>query len=169
MFFIVDADVLIDYVSADLGMLAAVSRVVGQIHVAAAIVEEVDGLDREKCAAHGLIVVEGTLELLQRASKERGRLSFEDHVCLQLAIEHSWICISNDRALRTACGDEGVQLRWGLQIMLDLLRVDGARLDDAIAAATTIHENNRTHVTRAILDDFVQQARAVARPTTVTS
>lgn len=162
MYFIVDADVLIDYVAADLGMLTLISRCVGSIHVAAAVVSEVEDLDDKTCEDAGLVVVHGSMELLERARSKRGRLSFADHVCLLLAAENGWTCVTNDRALRRACETDGVELRWGLQLMLDLLAVDGAQLAETIAIATKIHEANRQHVDAKLLAEFIARARKTA-------
>lgn len=160
---IVDADVLIDYVGADLSMLGTVSRNVGQVHIAGVVLQEVDGLDANACAAHDLVVVEAGHLVLNEAAARRGQLSFEDWVSLLLAKENGWTCVTNDKALRRTCADADVDVRWGLEVMLDLLKIDAALHDDVVSVATAIHERNRTHITADILAKFVTRAGRTRR------
>ncbi len=163
MLLIVDADVLIDYLGADLRMLATISERVGQVHVASDVVEEVNGIDGDICAHHGLVVVEASLDVLTAAANTRGSLSFEDRVSLLLAVENGWTCVTNDKVLRGACEAEDVAVRWGLELMLDLLRLDRGMHDHVLAVATAIHQGNRMHVTRAILDEFKRKAGRIVK------
>lgn len=162
-FFIADADVLIDYVGADLSMLSAVSRRVGPVHVTGVVLNEVEGLDAASCSEYDLVVVDAPTPMLVEAAARGGSLSLADRVCLMLAEERGWTCVSNDRRLRSACEHAGVATRWGLELMLDLLAVEKALCDDAIAAARVIRENNRRHITAEILGEFERKARAATR------
>ena len=50
-FLLVDANVLVDYQSADLTILSLVSRHVGPVHIVSTVLAEVDGLDESERAA----------------------------------------------------------------------------------------------------------------------
>jgi hypothetical protein len=67
----------------------------------------VEQLDEAACAELGLVVVDGTLEQLTEAGAGTGRLSFEDRVCLILARDNGWTCVSNDGRLRRECEAAG--------------------------------------------------------------
>lgn len=154
MLLIVDANVLIDYANSDLSILALVSRHVGLIHVPSVILDEVDGLNEEDCFNLGLSVVEESIEVLLTAAETRGALSFEDHVCLLLAAENGWTCVSNDKPLHSACVEESVPVKWGLRLMIEL--VEGGHLgkDDAFEVAEAIQVSNPRHITSVIIDEF---------------
>ncbi|MFO7566746.1 MAG: hypothetical protein R6X02_29155 [Enhygromyxa sp.] len=117
---------------------------------------EVDNLDEARAIDLGVVVVEPSLELQARASARRGRLSFEDHICLLLAVERGWTCVTNDRALRSICQDEGVAVYWGLEVTARLVAAGGLPVDTAIELAERI-----AAVNPSITPEIVARFRAV--------
>jgi len=154
MLLIVDANVLIDYNNSDINILALVSRHVGHIHVPSVILDEVDGLSEEDCVGLGFTVVDEPIEVLLAAGESRGALSFEDHVCLLLASNNEWTCVSNDKPLHRACSEENVPEMWGLRLMLDLVEAGRLSRDSALDVAIIIQASNPRHITQTIIDEF---------------
>jgi predicted nucleic acid-binding protein len=150
---ILDACVLIDLVEVDETVLSALVRHLGPVYIAAQVLAEVDNLDEARAIELGVQVVEPSLELLARASAGRARLSFQDHICLLLAAERGWACVTNDRALRRVCESEGVAVYWGLQIIAQLVHAGGLPVDAAIELAEQIGVVNPS-ITREILERF---------------
>ncbi len=138
MFLIVDANVLIDYAEADLSVLVRVGEHLAPVCVARDVLGEVERLDEEACRHLGIRVVDGTVEQIVEAGSRRGGLSFADRMCLILARDQGWTCVSNDRPLRRACEGQGVKVLWGFELMLELVRVGGMDADAAIAVAEAI-------------------------------
>ncbi len=157
---ILDACVLIDFCEADSSVLTVFSRNLGEIHVASTILDEVEQLDESTAASIGLNVIEPTLDQLGASSVKRGRLSAEDHLCLILARENGWTCVSNDKALRTACKDEGVPILWGLEVIA--LTVEGGLLsvDEAERVAWAVHASN-PFITKELVTLFVAKLKKV--------
>ena len=155
---ILDACVLIDYLDADESVLAEIARHLGCVHVAATVLEEVNGLDESRAAELGLRVVEPSLELLAEAAVRRGGLSFQDHVCLLLAKQEGWICVTSDGALRKACVDDGVQVLWGLEPIALLVERGHMAADVAVEVAGRIAAVN-PYVTGEIVLRFVKRVR----------
>ncbi len=162
LWFIADANVLIDYVKTSPEMLALVVRHLGPVCVEATIVDEVQQLDHAKCKAIGLSVVQASLQQLTEASRRGGPLSFEDKLCLVMARDHGWICLSNDGALRAECLKQGIAVAWGLEIMLRLIALDHLDIKRAVEVAESIHVINPIYITRKIFSEFRSKARAVA-------
>lgn len=160
--FIADANVLIDYAQTSPDILGAFARFVGPVYVEAAIVEEVKQLDQQTCDALGLTVVQANLAQLAQASVRGGALSFEDKLCLILARDNGWTCLSNDGPLRRACMLQGVTVAWGLEIMVTLVSRHQLHPDRAIEVAESIHIVNPIYITRKIVDTFRAKIRAVA-------
>jgi predicted nucleic acid-binding protein len=155
---LVDADVLIDYVVAEVTILGRVARHVGSVYVVRSVLAEVEGLDADQCTRLGIEIVEPSVDqLLEAGAEPRGRLSFNDRVSLIVAAEAGWTCVSNDRALRRACGDRQVQVWWGLHLLLALVRDGALDRDAALAVARAIHESNPLHITREIVERFVRE------------
>ena len=152
--FIADANVLIDYAKTSPEILGLVADHVGPVYVAAAVLDEVEQLDEAQCLAIGLTVVDGTLAQLTEASQRGGPLSFEDKLCLVLARDHGWACLSNDGPLRDACVAQGVSVVWGLEIMLQLVEAGHLGVDKAIAVADAIHAVNPLYITQKIVSAF---------------
>jgi rRNA-processing protein FCF1 len=162
LWFIADANVLIDYVRTSPDMLALVAKHLGPVCVEAAIVDEVQQLDRAKCKAIGLSVVQASLQQLTEASRRGGPLSFEDKLCLVMARDHGWICLSNDGALRAECLKQGITVAWGLEVMLRLIALDHLDINRALEVAESIHVINPIYITKKILNQFCSKARAAA-------
>lgn len=118
---LLDACVLIDFASSDVSVLALVSAHVGQLHVPSPVFDEVQQIDEALAASLGLKIVEPTIEMLLDAGARSGRLSFQDRVCLLVAKDGGFTCVSNDGALRTACKAERVPVLWGLELLVELV------------------------------------------------
>lgn len=157
--FIADANVLIDYAQTSPDILGLVARHIGPVYVAAAVLDEVEQLDEAQCQAIGLTPVEGSLAQMTEAAQRGGPLSFEDKLCLVLARDNGWACLSNDGPLREACKAQGVSVVWGLEIMLWLVQASHLDADKAIEVAEAIHLSNPLYITRKIITTFRQRVR----------
>ncbi len=117
-----DADVLIDYVKTDRDVLARCTKYFASVHVMASTLDEVDGLAEAECKRLGLIVEPVEPEVLDRASTERLGISIPDTICLLVAEERKWTCVTNEKALRKRCDARSVKVRRGLNLMIELVR-----------------------------------------------
>lgn len=154
---VADANVLIDYARTDPSILALYARHLGPIYVPSVILDEVDQLDASDCDRLGLIVIEEPPEILLDAAERRGPLSFEDRVCLLLARENQWTCITNEKPLHRACQEDGVSSIWGLRLMVDLVKAQQLTQEDAMEAAQAIHAINPRYITTEILARFATE------------
>jgi rRNA-processing protein FCF1 len=160
---LMDANVLIDYQESDFSVLGLVNKYIGKVHVLTTIIEEVDGLDTVDCERLGLKVIEPTLNQLTRAATKRGQLSFRDHLCLIVASDLDFVCVTNDKPLRRACTEEGVSVLWGLEIMTALVRANAMCASDAIQIAESIHLSNPLHIPRKLVNRFGRSVTDVER------
>ncbi|VAW70958.1 hypothetical protein MNBD_GAMMA09-39 [hydrothermal vent metagenome] len=154
MLLVVDANVLIDYFNSDLSVLTLAVNHIGPIYVPGVVLDEVDQLSEGDCERLGLIVLEEPVEILLAAGEKRGALSFEDHVCLLLAKENGWICVSNDKPLHRACGEEKVTVKWGLKLMIELVEKELLEKETALNVAQIIQTSNPKHITAEIIEEF---------------
>lgn len=154
---IVDANVLIDYASTDDSVLALASVHLGEIVVPSPVLGEVEAMDEADCDRLGLRIVDPTLEQLLEAASQRGRLSFEDHVCLIIARDNSWTCVTSDARLRAACVEVGIEVMWSLDLLVDLVRAEALPADDAIAIASELHRLSPRFITDEILAQFERE------------
>ncbi len=161
-YLLVDANVLIDYVKSERSILGLASLYVGEVFVLSTVLTEVDGLDEDDCERLGLRVFEPELSQLLAAARKRGALSTEDHLSLILAREHGWVCVTNDGALRKACQRDHVPVLWGLELMLELVRIGRLDAEDALAVARAIHAVNPFHITEEIVERFAGRLRETA-------
>jgi len=160
-FLLVDANVLVDYQAADLAILSLVSRHVGTVHIVSTVLAEVDGLDESECERLGFRVVEPTLAQATEAASPNGRLSFQDRTCLVVCRDNGWTCVSNDKALRRSCDAVGVVVRWGLELMLELVQGGHLPAEDADDAAERIHRANPVFLNATILAAFREKLAAL--------
>ena len=153
---LMDANVLIDYQKSDFSILGQANKYVGEVHILTTILKEVKGLDASECERFGLKVIEPELPQVVRASINKGALSFYDHLCLIVASDEGFVCVTNDKALRRACNDVGVKTLWGLEIITELVRTQLMQASDAIRVAKEIHLKNKVHIPKTLLKRFSQ-------------
>jgi rRNA-processing protein FCF1 len=153
-FLLVDANVLVDYQSADLTILSLVSRHVGPVHIVSTVLAEVDGLDESECERLGFRVVEPTIGQANAAALPDGRLSLADRFCFVVCRDNDWTCVSNDKALHRACESAGVTVLWSLELLLELVKLGHLPADDASQAAERMHRANPVFLGATILVAF---------------
>ena len=152
-----DANVLIDLYDADSSIFRVVSDSVGPVHVVLPVFEEVGQIDEAEAEALGLTLVEPDLAHFAAAAELSRRLSEEDRICLVVAREEGWTCVTNDRALRRECDAARVEVIWGLELLALTVEAGACRRPAAAALARAIAENNPTHITAAVLERFLRR------------
>ncbi len=94
------------------------------------------------CIELGIKLVEPELEQAMLAAERRGALSFQDNMCLILAKENGWTCVTNDKPLRRECKLEGIPLIWGIQLICILVESGGLPVKHAKDIILEIQKNN---------------------------
>lgn len=150
-FLILDANVLIDFLNSDKSVIKLICTYVGQIFLATPVLDEIDALCENDCLELGIKLIEPEVEHLLLASAPNGPLSFQDNLCLILAKEHGFTCVSNDRPLRQQCENEGVPLVWGIELLCILAESGGLSTRDAKEVILKIHEDNPKYITTSIV------------------
>ena len=150
-----DADVLIDYRESELEILELVVEHVGRVVVLAPVLGEVRGVTKTRCASLGVKVVEVETERLLQAARVESSVSFNDRLCLVACREEGWTCVTNDGALRRLCLRHGVETRFGLGLMVDLVAEGALTRRRAMAVARQIHAANPLHVNDRVLKRFL--------------
>jgi predicted nucleic acid-binding protein len=161
-FLIIDANVLIDFCKTERSVLALVTKHVGTVHVADPVLAEVKELDRAGAEALGINVLTPEFPMLSRAATAsvRSPLRFEDWLCLLIAEEESWTCVTNDKRLRAECETREVAVLWGFQLLLRLIERKVLKATEAITIAESICRINR-RIPDAVLVAFRRKARSV--------
>jgi predicted nucleic acid-binding protein len=150
-----DACVLIDFATSDVSVLTLVSAHVGQVHVPSPVFDEVEQIDDTLASSLGLKLIEPTLEMLVEAGAARGRLSFQDRICVLVAKAGGFTCVSNDRSLRATCTAEGVPVLWGLELLVELVSARALPAESAREVATQIMTANK-RMDAALFDRFLE-------------
>ena len=154
-----DADVLIDYRDSELEILALVVEHVGRVAVLAPVLGEVRGVTAAQCVRLGIEVVEAETERMLQAADVESSVSFNDRLCLVVCREESWTCVTNDGALRRLCERHGVETKFGLGLMVDLVAAGSLTQRHAMAIARQIQASNPLHINERVLARFLAQRR----------
>lgn len=149
-----DADVLIDYRDSDLPVLKEVGKHVGRLAVLSETLKEVRGVTRKTCASLGIDVLEVETPLLLAAAEAEPRVSFNDRLCFLVCRERSWVCVTNDGALRRLCRRHDVKVRYGLGLVVDLVALGAINRRRATAIAQKMQANNPMHINDQVLEQF---------------
>ena len=156
-----DADVLIDYRESELAILALVGRHVARVAVLPSVLDEVRGLTATECAELGIEIVEVETERMLRASQIESQVSFNDRLCLVTCREEGWTCVTNDGALRRLCERHGVETRFGLGLLVDLVAAEALTRERAEIVARRIHVSNPFHISQRVLSRFASALDAL--------
>lgn len=160
---ILDAVVLIDFCLADRRILKLVTEHIGQVHVATPVLAEVRQLRTEDCDVLGIKLIEPTLAQSIVAATRRGKLSFQDQLCLVLAKANGWTCVTNDKRLRRECENDGLHVLWGLQTVLLLVKCAALSYDEAMKVAEAIRDGSPHFITEAMLAEFKRKLEALGQ------
>lgn len=155
--FILDSNVLIDYLNSDITALRILHLNIGTVCVPSVVLQEIEPFNVTICEQIGFRIIEPTLEQLESASKRHGKLSFQDRIFFAIACDEKMICVTNDSILRKACSEKRLKVFWGLEIMLELT---GKGLLATIKAAETarkIREINPLYISEDILKGFLEK------------
>ncbi len=150
-----DADVLIDYRESELAILNLVVQHLGQVAVVPSVLEEVRGVTAAQCARLGIEVIEVSTALMLQATQVESSVSFNDRLCLVVCREEGWTCVTNDGALRRLCERHGVETRFGLGLMVDLVAAGALTRRRAMAVARRMQASNPLHINNRVLARFL--------------
>lgn len=150
-----DSCVILDFLHVDPELFSLVSQRLGQVCVARPLLTELESeLDVDDVETLGLTIVEAEeADLFEVANRPKshsnpaddvwGPLSDYDVLCLLTARRFGHVCVTNDRNLRKACEAAGVAIKWGLQIVLDLLKEGAISRERARAIGEEVCKANR--------------------------
>lgn len=150
-----DANVLIDYDSCGIEILALVSEYLAPIVVLDIVLQEAHSLSQKQIEEAGIVIIETPLALLAPDPQASKRLSNQDRVCLEMASAKGWRCATNDKVLRSACRQRGVPLLWGLELMVELVDHGALPVKKAQTVGRKMHEVNPKSITGPVLTDFL--------------
>jgi hypothetical protein len=155
---LVDACVLIGFAKSDTSVITLASRYVGEVHVATPVFEEVHDLDLTMAASLGIKLYEPPLDMLAATAVKRGRLSFQDRLCILVAKANGWTCVSNDRRFRETCEEESVSVMCGFEPLALLVERKALSPTSARDIAKSIVSSNK-RIGRQVLRRFFARIR----------
>ncbi len=146
-----DANILIDFCEYDKTIIKLICHNVGQVYLTTPILSEIKDIDENDCIELGIILVEPELDQVILAAEKKGPLSFQDNLCLIIAKQYGWTCVTNDKPLRRMCETEGVPLFWGIELICILVESGGLPEDQAADAILEIQKLNPRYITETIV------------------
>lgn len=154
--FVLDSSVLIDLHATEPAVLALISKHVGTLHVTSSMLaEELPALSADDCDALSIHVVEPPLKVLTTAAMKIAGLSFHDRVCMFLARENGWTCLTNDARLRRECKVRSIPFQWGLEPVIDLVKAGHFQRAKAKALITALHLRSPGHYKPIVVARFL--------------
>lgn len=150
---ITDANILIDYMEADKKVISLFASSIESLYVPLPVLKEVPMLSMAEAKRLGITVIDTGLDVLVEAININTGNSFRDNICLLTAKNGGFICATNDKKLRKTCKANGVEVVWGLQIMLYLVQQCTLTKKEAVAIARRIGKIN-SNITQTLIDDF---------------
>jgi len=159
-----DASVLIDLCEADRTLIRIISDHVGQVHVPLPVLrEEVEQIDESEYTELGIVPVDPPLQTAIDAAGRRAGLSFHDHLCLLLARDNGWTCVTNDGRLRRECEAEHVPVLWGLETVALLVDAGVLTAKAAEEIGRAIQTANPLFITEKVIEGFLERVGVVPK------
>lgn len=150
-----DANVLIDYIRAAKNVLRIMATQLWELHVPQVIVDEVEELTLSEARKLGLIIYAPTVDEYTEASVLGGGLSGRDKLCICIARNNGWACLTNDVLLRKKCKAAQVPVIWGLEALILLHNRNLFSMPQAIETAWAIHNVNPHYIHKTLVKEFV--------------
>jgi len=153
---ILDANVMIDYGSTDPSVLRLVTRHICRLAVIDFVLAEVDQFSTDDCHRLGIQIINADIGDLISAGNPCKGLSFQDQLCLSVSRRLHLTCITNDGKLRRECSKERIEVMWGLNLMLDLVRKGKLNSHRAHQIVRDMQEINPC-ITKSVVADFIDK------------
>ncbi len=159
---ILDACVLIDYWKTESKILAEFGKHIGKLHIADPVLKEVEDInDSEELLNLGVRIVQPEVNDIIEAGSKRSQLSFQDRLCLIIAKRKDFICVTNDKTLRRFCEIEGINIMWGLEMLLLLHEKNVISYSHAAKIAKKIQNINPKHVNDKVIQKFITKLKGI--------
>lgn len=155
---ITDSCVLIDYANFGRDALKLLAHSVRVVVPRILLIEEVRGLGLGDAASLGLDVYDPPIESLAEAARMPRPLSEYDWLCLIVARDNRWTCVSNDKKLRSQCAATGVKTKWSLEPLLMLVEQRQLTRARAEKIAKAMAEQNK-FLGSQVLERFISRIR----------
>ena len=149
-----DANVIIDYAKSDIEILTLVDSRIGGLAVVDTVFDEVRQVTREDFDRLGISVITTTEAHSDRAMEIESDCSVNDRLAFIICQDEGRICVTNDRGLQELCKAHGVPTRFGLGLMIDLVRCRALGPDRAMAVAQRIGATNPLFINERVLGQF---------------
>ena len=159
-----DADVIVDYRDSDRQILELVGHHLGRMRVLPSAHDVLDGQPAVAVPERippGVEVVDVDPAQVLRAVEVQRNLSFNERLCVVICRERGWTCVTNDGALRRFCERHGVETRFGLNLLMELVAAGAITRKRAEAVARRIHASNPWQINDRVLATFFSSLNAV--------
>lgn len=153
-FLVLGANVLIDLYTSDSTIIRLINSFIGQLILPEPVLSEVRSINKVDCSELGIVLVEPKLEQVMQAASGKGALSFQDNLCLILAKDNGWTCVTNDKLLRQRCEIENIPIFWGVELICVLVERGGLSPNQAREILLKIQKINPRYIT----DNIIRQA-----------
>lgn len=159
---VLDASVLIDFCDGDRGLIGLIAARIGPVLVPTPVLGEVGALEESACPELGLQLLEPTFGQMSEAANGGGALSFYDWLCLIVARDAGWTCVTNDGALLRACREQGISTMRGLRPVLMIAEAGEIDRRRALAFVRMVRQAN-PYINAEVVSAFVRELRKAAR------
>lgn len=165
-FLVIDANVLIDYFETDRSIITSASNKLFSIKICSPVLDEATGLNNNEVENCGVQVVNPETNILLEAVRKgkHGPLSAQDWISFLMAKEMNWGCLTNDKSLRGQCILHGINVCWGLELMLRMVENNYLDRKTAIEVAYNIHKINPSHIGKEVISEFNRKIGLTEKP-----
>jgi rRNA-processing protein FCF1 len=151
---ITDANILIDYCNVNKNILKIFASVY-EVYVPLPVLAEVNNLTEKEAPRLGIKLLDTSFENITMAMSLDIKCSLEDKICFITAKNDGYICATNDNKLRNECVRADIEVLWGLEIMLILVKNKHLSKKEAIETAEMIGVRNK-QISKNIIEEFVR-------------
>ena len=119
--FVFDTSVIISFIEADIQLLNLVAHNIGNIFITESVFMEVKK-QKDELRHISYKQIEEHDDDFDSAPTIFGATSTVDNIAMLTAKRHGYICVTNDRPLRNLCEKYSVDCKWGLELIIELVK-----------------------------------------------
>lgn len=157
---ITDANVLIDYLVIDKKILKLIPGLFKEATIPIDVLNEVEQITESQVKAFGFTVYYPEPDTYYKAVNSDNGLSYQDNICIIDCQKNGWGIVTNDTRMRKKCTEDGLELFWGLQLIVMLVEKGRLSKDEAMTASEKIEESN-PRITKRDITKFKSKINAI--------
>ena len=119
---VIDSCIIIAFIHPDIKLLDFVTQNIGDIYINSITLKEELEDHKDMLRHMSYTLIEDNIEDMCLARQMNGPTSFHDNLQMLSCLKYGYTCVTNDRDLINLCKKNSVNVMWGLELIIELVK-----------------------------------------------